>query len=159
MIQPMSVIQQNTPPAERSNEYATSLAVFTRNPAWVCTAPFGRPVVPDVYASSSVSPAVIGSGSVTSSALESSSSHRRSLHPATGGDSVTLPITTTCSTVGQVVSASSSSGRISTVRRRRTVPSATITAFASASCNRAAIADGAKPENNGTTTAPSQATA
>ena len=53
MIQPMSVIQQNTPPGLTSNEYATSLAVFTRKPACVCTAPLGLPVVPDVYASSS----------------------------------------------------------------------------------------------------------
>ena len=48
MIQPMSVIQQNVSPTPTSNEYATSLATFTVNPAWVCTAPFGRPVVPEV---------------------------------------------------------------------------------------------------------------
>ena len=48
MIQPMSVIQQNVRPGAISKPYATSLATLTRKPAWVCTAPFGRPVVPEV---------------------------------------------------------------------------------------------------------------
>src|SRR6266508_721747 len=160
MIQPMSVTQQNTPPGFTSNEYATSLATFTRNPAWVCTAPLGRPVVPDVYPSSSVSPVAIVSPWSSGSGVTASSSHHAVSRGWLPADSVPrLSITMTCSTVGQVASASSSSGFNVRLRRRRTVPSATITALTSASCTREAIAPGAKPENSGTRTAPMRATA
>ena len=70
-----------------------------------------------------------------------------------------LSTTATNSTPGHAFSASSSSGFSGTVRRLRVVPSAVMTALASASWSREAIAAGAKPENSGTTIAPMLATA
>lgn len=67
--------------------------------------------------------------------------------------------TMTDSTDGQSRRASSRSGSMATCLRRRAVPSATMTALASASCNRDAMAVGANPENSGTSTAPIRATA
>ena len=51
MIQPMSVENSTRSPAWRSAWYAASRAIETRNPPCTWTAPFGFPVVPDVYAS------------------------------------------------------------------------------------------------------------
>ena len=48
MIQPMSVAKSTRSPARRSAWYAVSLAIESRNPPCTCSAPFGRPVVPDV---------------------------------------------------------------------------------------------------------------
>ena len=47
MIQPKSANQKRRSPGRQSNWSAASSATFTVNPAWTCTAPFGRPVVPD----------------------------------------------------------------------------------------------------------------
>ena len=69
------------------------------------------------------------------------------------------PTTTTSSTPGHDCSASRTCGSIPTALPRRTVPSAVITAFASASWIREAIAPGPKPENSGTAIAPTLATA
>ena len=49
----MSVSQNRRSPGCRSVWNATSSAIFTRNPPCTCTAPFGRPVVPLVYAMNS----------------------------------------------------------------------------------------------------------
>jgi hypothetical protein len=46
MIQPRSVTQCSTSPGRTSVWYATSSAIFTRNPACTCSTPFGLPVVP-----------------------------------------------------------------------------------------------------------------
>ena len=48
MIQPKSANQKRRSPGRQSNWNATSSAIFTVNPPWTCTAPLGRPVVPDV---------------------------------------------------------------------------------------------------------------
>ena len=48
MIQPMSVTHMTRSSAWTSAWNAASSAIFTRNPPWTCTAPLGRPVVPDV---------------------------------------------------------------------------------------------------------------
>ena len=56
MIQPMSVNQNSMSPPPWPNGVtprqsvwkAPSSATFTSQPPWTCTAPFGRPVVPDV---------------------------------------------------------------------------------------------------------------
>ena len=53
MIQPRSVTQCRTSPRCRSTWYATSSAIFTVKPPWTWTTPFGRPVVPLVYARNS----------------------------------------------------------------------------------------------------------
>ena len=53
MIQPMSVSQNRTSSGPQSAWNPTSSAIFARNPPWTCTAPFGRPVVPLVYATNS----------------------------------------------------------------------------------------------------------
>ena len=46
----MSVEKKTRSPRFTSVWYATSRAIETRKPPWTCSAPFGRPVVPDVYA-------------------------------------------------------------------------------------------------------------
>ena len=48
MIQPMSVAKWMRSPRLTSSWYATSRAIETRKPPCTCSAPFGRPVVPDV---------------------------------------------------------------------------------------------------------------
>ena len=48
IIQPMSENQNTTSPSCTSKQWAMSCAAFTGNPPWTCTAPFGRPVVPEV---------------------------------------------------------------------------------------------------------------
>ena len=58
--------------------------------------------------------------------------------------------TTTCSTDGDSVSASSTSAFIGTSAPRRSEPSAVTTTFASACRSLAAIAGAAKPEKTGT---------
>ena len=50
MIQPKSANQKRRSPGRQSNWNATSSAIFTRKPPCTWTEPFGRPVVPDVYA-------------------------------------------------------------------------------------------------------------
>src|SRR5438477_121170 len=50
MIHPMSVNQNRRSSSCRSTWYATSSVILTRKPPCTCTTPFGRPVVPDVYA-------------------------------------------------------------------------------------------------------------
>src|SRR5439155_6169649 len=50
MIQPMSVAKWIRALGLTFVWYATSRAIETRNPPWTCSAPFGFPVVPDVYA-------------------------------------------------------------------------------------------------------------
>ena len=48
MIQPMSVTHMKRSSGPMSSWKAHSSAIFTRKPPCTCTAPFGRPVVPDV---------------------------------------------------------------------------------------------------------------
>src|SRR5947207_25335 len=48
IIHPMSVNHHRRSPARRANTCARSWAAFTGKPPWTCTAPLGRPVVPDV---------------------------------------------------------------------------------------------------------------
>ena len=48
MIQPMSVTHMKRSSVPMSSWNAHSSAILTRKPPWTCTAPFGRPVVPDV---------------------------------------------------------------------------------------------------------------
>ena len=51
MIHPMSVAKWMRSPGLTFVWYATSRAIETRKPPWTWSAPFGFPVVPDVYAS------------------------------------------------------------------------------------------------------------
>ena len=48
MIQPMSVAKCTRSPARTSVWYAASRAIDARKPPCTCSAPFGRPVVPEV---------------------------------------------------------------------------------------------------------------
>ena len=48
IIQPMSLTQYIVSPGCTSKQWTMSCAVLIGNPQCVCTAPFGRPVVPDV---------------------------------------------------------------------------------------------------------------
>ena len=142
MIQPMSVANSMRSPARMSDWYAASRAIERRNPPWTCRAPFGRPVVPDVYASRygcSASTSTGGSSPVPSGTLQPPSSRRHS---------------TTCSTDGASRRASSIVSRIGTRVPRRYDQSAVITTFAPESCSLCTTAVPAKPEKIGTCTAP-----
>ena len=48
IIQPRSVNQNSASPPRRSNVWARSSAALIGKPPWTWTAPFGRPVVPEV---------------------------------------------------------------------------------------------------------------
>ena len=48
IIQPMSLTQYIVSPSWTSKQCAMSCAALIGKPQCVCTAPFGRPVVPDV---------------------------------------------------------------------------------------------------------------
>src|SRR5690349_652560 len=168
MIQPRSVSQKSTssrsPPVTVVRQSAwnpTSSAILARKPPCTCTAPFGLPVVPLVYATNN------GCSLSTVTA-----SQRASAWPAHSSASVTSRsgcigtssrprrgTTTTVCTVGTCATAASAVSFIGTVLPRRVKPSAVTTATASASASRTATASAAYPEKIGRKIAPSFATA
>src|SRR6266511_3399566 len=155
MIQPMSVANRITSPGCPSAWYAASRAIETRKPPWTWSAPFGLPVVPDVYASRYGCSESTWLGVRPLALSETSSSHHRS-RPSVIGTSSRAPRrqTTVWVTLGALSRASSAISFIGTICPRRSEPSAVISAFALASASRAAIAGAANPEKIGTCTAP-----
>ncbi len=159
MIQPMSVEKCTRSPGPMSDWYAASRAIETRKPPWTWSTPFGRPVVPEVYASRYGASESTCTGSTAPVRPATSSSQKTSRPADIGASEPSRRHTTTRSTDGAVRSASSAISFIATTWPRRSEPSAVISAVAPASASRAAIAWAAKPEKIGTCTAPRCASA
>ena len=150
MIQPMSVAKWMRSPGLTFVWYATSRAIDTRKPPWTCSAPFGLPVVPDVYASRYGCSESTCFGARSPDVPSTSSSQKRSRPSVIGTSSrPRRRQTTVCVTVAADSSASSAICFIGTICPRRSDPSAVISALAFASASRAAIAGAAKPEKIG----------
>ena len=109
---------------------ATSSAIFTRKPACTCTAPFGRPVVPLVYATNSgcsLSTAGVAKRALGAerAAARRASTSRPALHRHVVPEPAT---TTTVWTVGTAATAASAVSFIGTTLPRRVQPSAVTSA-------------------------------
>jgi hypothetical protein len=119
MIQPMSVAKSTRSVGPRSAWYAVSRAIESRNPPWTWRAPFGFPVVPDVYAMRYGDSLSRGTAPRTPGRPSTASSHQRSRPESIGHGAPARRHTTTCSTVGASTSASSSTSFMGTSRPRR----------------------------------------
>ena len=125
-----------------------------RKPPWTCRAPFGLPVVPEVYARRYGASLSTSTASSTPGCFATASSHHASRSAVIGHSTPARRQTRTLSTLGASASASSRTAFIGTTFPRRYDASAVRTSLAPASASREDTAGPAKPEKIGTCTAP-----